>query len=99
MGFNMNRAEFEAELGRDGYDCREVEIPPNEHRPAHAHAFDARLMILSGAFTVGYSDKQVQYGPGDTCSVAAGTMHEEHTGAEGARYVAGRRQAGGAAAE
>lgn len=28
MGFNMNRAEFEAELGRDGYDCREVEIPP-----------------------------------------------------------------------
>lgn len=88
----MNREEFEAELRRDGYDCREAEMPPNEHRPSHAHAFDARLFILSGVFTIGYGDKQVQYKPGDTCSVAAGTIHEEQTGAEGARYVAGRRQ-------
>ena len=26
--------------------------------------------------------------PGDSCNVPAGTMHEEHTEAEGARYVA-----------
>ena len=91
----MTRAEFEAELRRDGYDCREMEIPPNEHRPTHAHGFDARLLILRGVFTIGHGDKQVHYRPGDTCSVAAGTMHEERTGAEGARYVAGRRSATG----
>jgi len=91
----MNRAEFEAELRRDGYDCCEVDIPPNEHRAAHTHGFDARLLMLSGVFTIGYEDKQVHYRPGDTCSVAAGTMHEERTGPEGARYVAGRRSAAG----
>ena len=38
----MNRAEFEAELNRDGY----------EHRPPRTHGFDARLFILSGIFTI-----------------------------------------------
>ena len=89
----MDRAEFEAELQREGYEVREGEIKPNEHREAHAHGFDARLFVLDGSITLVFGDNRCAYGPGDTCKVPAGTMHEEHTGADGVRYLAGRRSA------
>ena len=45
----MNRAEFEADLRREGYELREGKIAPNVHREAHAHEFDARLFVLEGS--------------------------------------------------
>ena len=87
----MTRAEFEAELRRDGYEVREGEIKPDVHREAHAHEFDARVFVLDGSITLVFGKDQVKYGPGDSCSVSAGTMHEEHTAADGVRYVSGRR--------
>ena len=89
----MTRADFEAELVRDGYEIREGEIEPNVHREAHAHGFDARVLVLDGSITLVFSQDRVTYGPGDSCSVPAGTMHEEHTEAPGVRYVSGRRYA------
>ena len=103
----MDRAEFEADLQREGYEIRKGEIKPNEHREAHAHGFDARLphcgaaftprlfllFVLDGSITPVFGDNRCAYGPGDTCKVPAGTMHEEHTGADGVRYLAGRRSA------
>ena len=89
----MNRAEFEADLRREGYEVREGGIDPNIHRPAHAHDFDARVMVLEGSITLVFGDKRCVYAPGDSCSVPAGTMHEEHTEAEGVRYVSGSRSA------
>jgi len=87
----MTRAEFEADLRREGYEIREGEIQPNVHREAHAHGFDARLFVLDGSITLVFGKDRVAYGPGDSCSVPAGTMHEEHTEADGVRYVSGRR--------
>ena len=87
----MTRDEFEAELLREGYEVREGEIKPNEHREAHAHGFDARVLVLDGSVTMVFGKDRVTYGPGDSCSVPAGTMHEEHTEGDGVRYVAGRR--------
>jgi quercetin dioxygenase-like cupin family protein len=87
----MTRAEFEAELVEEGYEVREGEIKPNEHRATHAHGFDARVLVLDGSVTLVFDKDRVTYGPGDSCSVPAGTMHEEHTEADGVRYVAGRR--------
>jgi quercetin dioxygenase-like cupin family protein len=87
----MNRAEFEAQLAREGYEIREGEIQPNVHREAHAHEFDARVLVLDGRITLVFGQDRVTYGPGDSCSVPAGTMHEEHTEAEGVRFVSGRR--------
>ena len=87
----MTRAEFEADVRREGYELREGEIKPDEHRPAHAHAFDARLFILDGSLTLVFGDDRRIYGPGDACNVPAGTMHEEHTAADGVRYLAARR--------
>jgi quercetin dioxygenase-like cupin family protein len=89
----MTRAEFEAELLRDGYEVREGEIKPNVHREAHAHDFDARVFVLDGSITLVFGRDRINYGPGDSCSVPAGTMHEEHTDAGGVRYVSGRRSA------
>ena len=70
---------------------RQAEIPPNEHRDGHVHDFDVRLFILDGSITLTIGGDRRKYGPGDTCSVPAGTPHEEHTDAEGVRYLAGRR--------
>jgi mannose-6-phosphate isomerase-like protein (cupin superfamily) len=87
----MTRAEFEADLVREGYEIREGEIKPNEHRGVHIHDFDARLFVLDGGITLVFGDERCVYGPGDSCNVPAGTMHEEHTEADGVRYLAGRR--------
>ena len=61
--------------------------------PGPGHEFDARVMVLDGAITLVFGKDRVTYGPGDSCSVPAGTMHEEHTDADGVRYVSGRRSA------
>ena len=87
----MTRTEFEAELRREGYEIREGEIQPNVHREAHAHEFDARVLVLDGSITLVFGKDRVTYGPGDSCSVPAGTMHEEHTEGNGVRYLSGRR--------
>ena len=91
----MNRAEFEADLLREGYEVREGGMEPNVHREAHAHGFDARVFVLDGSITLVFGDDRHTYGPGDSCTVPAGTMHEEHTEADGVRYVAGRRSTAG----
>ena len=89
----MTRTQFEAELLREGYEVREGDIKPNVHREAHAHEFDARLFVLDGSITLVFGKDRVTYGPGDSCSVPAGTSHQEHTEADGVRYVSGRRSA------
>ena len=89
----MDRAAFEAELRREGYEPREGEIKPNEHRAAHAHDFDARVLVLDGSLTMVLSGERRTYRTGDSCTVPAGTPHEEHTEADGVRYLAGRREA------
>lgn len=94
----MDRKDFEADVQREGYELREGEIKPNEHREAHAHGFDARLFVLDGSLTLVFGDDRCSYGPGDSCAVPAGTRHEEHTGADGVRYLAARRSAAQATA-
>jgi quercetin dioxygenase-like cupin family protein len=94
----MNRAEFEADVRREGYELREGKIEPNVHRDAHSHEFDARLLVLEGSVTLVFGTDRRTYGPGDSCNVPAGTMHEEHTEADGVRFLAGRRPAATVAA-
>jgi mannose-6-phosphate isomerase-like protein (cupin superfamily) len=89
----MNREEFEADVQREGYELRLGEIPPDEHRPPHAHGFDARLFVLDGHVTLVFGEDRQVYTAGMSCNVPAGTMHEEHTEADGVRYVAARRSA------
>src|SRR5258708_33974685 len=93
----MDRASFESGLRRDGFECREGSIPPNEVRPAHAHDWDARLLILAGEITLVIDGKRHAYRPGDSCDVPAGTQHEQHIGPAGGRNLpAGRPPASSA---
>ena len=87
----MTRAEFEAELSREGYEAREGKIKPDVHREPHAHDFDARLFVLDGSLTLVFGTDHVTYGPGDSCMVPSGTVHAEHTDGRGVRFVSGRR--------
>jgi quercetin dioxygenase-like cupin family protein len=87
----MTRGEFEAELRREGYEIHEGEIKPNEHRQPHAHGYDARVLVLDGSITMVFGKDRIEYRPGNSCSVPAGTVHEEHTEADGVRYLSGRR--------
>jgi mannose-6-phosphate isomerase-like protein (cupin superfamily) len=89
----MNRAEFEAELQREGYEVSEGEIAPNERRQAHAHGYDVRLLVLDGSITLVFGDDRRAFGPNDTCYVPAGLTHEELIGADGVKYLVGRRTA------
>ena len=76
----MDRAEFEADLRREGYELREGEIKPNVHRGSHAHEFDARLLVLEGSITLVFGAGRCTYGPGNSCNVLAGTMHRTYRG-------------------
>jgi quercetin dioxygenase-like cupin family protein len=87
----MDRADFESAARRDGYTIHTGEIKPNELHKPHVHDFDARLFVLSGAMTLVLGDDIHTFGPGNFCSVQAGTSHAEQCGADGVRYLAARR--------
>jgi mannose-6-phosphate isomerase-like protein (cupin superfamily) len=89
----MNRAEFEADARREGFDIHEGEIKPDVHRESHVHNWDARLFVLDGHLTLVRGNGRETFGPGDSCSLSANTPHEEHTEADGVRYLAARRPA------
>lgn len=88
----MEKVEFESALARDGYDdvcvMNKPEAPRNE---PHAHAFDARALILDGEVTLTIDGVATAYRAGDTYDVPAGTVHTETVPAGGVDYVAGLR--------
>ena len=91
----IDEAGFRAGLARDGYEPFERSWPAPAPGTApgemHTHEFDARLLILEGAFTVTREGVPTTFRPGDICEVPAGMVHAEDVGPEGTRYVAGRR--------
>ncbi len=87
----MDRATFEAELAREGYEPMTRRMDPNEVRPEHVHEFDAKLLVLDGRMTIVSDGTERAYAPGETFAIPAGRRHAEQTGPEGASYIAGRR--------
>jgi hypothetical protein len=75
----MTRADFEADLIREGYEVNEGDLEPNWHSEAHAHGLDARVFVLDGSITLVFGEELCNYEPGDTYSVPEGTTHEGHT--------------------
>lgn len=88
----MNRAEFESELHAQGYlEVADRRMQANETNPEHHHEFDARLLVLEGEMTITSEGEKRTYRAGDTFAMTAGCRHTEQCGAEGVRYLAGRR--------
>jgi quercetin dioxygenase-like cupin family protein len=87
----MDRATFEQSLKADGYEPVERQMDANHFNPEHVHEFDARVMLLDGEMTITRPTGAQTFRRGDVCELAAGTPHSEQCGAQGARYLAGRR--------
>ena len=88
----MRENEYEAQLRRNGIEDVSIgEMEPNCARPEHAHPYDVEAMVLSGEITLTCAGERRTYRTGDTFSMAAGLRHAENVGAEGVRYVVGRR--------
>lgn len=85
----LTRAQFEADLRREGFTVRHGGQQPNHTADTHAHDFDARIMVLSGEITLIRDGKPETFRPGDHCEVPAGCMHAEQVGPEGVAYIAG----------
>ncbi len=87
----MNREQFEQELADDGYSVKESSMQPKPPAAMRTHDFDARLLILEGEITITREDGATTYREGDIYSLPAGTPHFETVGADGVKYVVGRR--------
>jgi quercetin dioxygenase-like cupin family protein len=90
----MDRATFESELTRDGYQIVAGGMQPNHVNAEHAHDFDARVMVLAGEIAITRGGETTTYRTGDSCSVPRGCLHAEQVGPAGVAYIAGRRKAG-----
>jgi quercetin dioxygenase-like cupin family protein len=90
----MDRATFESDLIRDGYQIVAGGMQPNHENPEHAHDFDARVMVLAGEIAITRDGETTTYRAGDSCSVPHGCLHAEQVGPAGVAYLAGRRKAG-----
>jgi len=91
----MDRTAFENEVKTQGYgELVDRRMDPNHTNPEHAHEFDARVLVLEGAITIGRADDTHTFRAGEFCEIAAGTLHTEQCGPDGVRYVAARRYKG-----
>jgi quercetin dioxygenase-like cupin family protein len=87
-----DKDQFAAQLQADGYT--EIETKAIAARPAnegHGHPYAVRGLVLTGAFTVIEGSKPTTYRPGEVFAVAAGCVHSEEVGAEGAQILVGRK--------
>ena len=81
----MNETEFRQRAAELGYGEPQVkEYPPNATSDLHAHEFSAIAMVADGEFVLAYEDGDATFHAGDSCEVAAGTMHAEKSGPAGA---------------
>ena len=88
----MDRATFETELTRDGYEIVSISMQPDAVKPEHVHPFDARVLVVDGAMTVDREDTGARmFQTGEWFELHAGCRHSEAAGAAGAHYIAGRR--------
>ena len=72
-GTTIDRARFEAELKRDGYDVLTNTTPGVKMNPQHSHPFDVRAMVLKGALTLSRLSALLAIGlTGERARLAAG---------------------------
>jgi len=88
----MNQADFEKKLQAEGYgEMVDRRMDADHFNPAHAHEFDACVLVVDGEMTIARDGKPETFRAGDICTMAAGTVHTERCGPAGAHYLAGRR--------
>ena len=88
----MNEVQFRGQLREQGYgEARSLEFEPNSVNDMHSHDFSAFVLVVSGEFTLVTEDGSVTHQPGETCKLAAGTLHSEQIGETGATILLGKK--------
>ena len=88
----MDEATFREQLKQDGYAEAGIrEMAANHTEPTHTHDFGASILVLSGEISVTLEDRVVTCRSGDTFALEANIPHAEQIGAEGVRFLVGRK--------
>ncbi len=88
----MDEARFRDYLAEGGYgEPKITEWEANLVNDSHSHDFGAAILVLSGSLTVTTADGTTTCGADDTVSLDAGVPHTEVVGADGVRFLSGRR--------
>ncbi|MDA1100839.1 MAG: cupin domain-containing protein [Proteobacteria bacterium] len=89
----MNEQDFRAYLGEQGY--AEAKTGAYDVGPAseeHAHDFSVSGMVLEGTFVLTTADGRQALTPGESWTLAAGTLHREQVVGDGpARIIYGTK--------
>ena len=94
----MDHSVFEQSCVRDGFDAlEEKQGQPGFTSTMHTHPFTARIMVLSGEFSVTRDGGTEVYTSGGSFTMEAGCEHAESFGADGSTYLVARKHAGAAA--
>jgi mannose-6-phosphate isomerase-like protein (cupin superfamily) len=90
----VSAAAFESDLRREGFTVAYGGQKPNTVFEPHTHGDDElRIMVLAGSVTVVRGNVADTFTAGQHCVVAAGCLHSDVIGPEGAAYIVGRRHA------
>jgi quercetin dioxygenase-like cupin family protein len=87
----MERATFEAELARDGYEVGTNTTHGAKINPEHSHPYDVRAMVVQGALTLTCDGAARTYKAGEIFTMPKGCLHSESYGSEGAVTLFGRK--------
>ena len=87
----MDRANFEAEATKNGFEVYEGTLAAGTNNPEHTHPFHARLFVLSGQITIECGSETNTYGPGDNCQMDADTPHTEIVSDKEVVFLVARR--------
>jgi quercetin dioxygenase-like cupin family protein len=92
----MEATDFYAILRAEGFpEAARRSLPAGQAAPDHTHDFDAKVLILAGAFTVTKDGIATTHRPGDVFAMPAGHRHAEQAGPDGVEYLSARRQPAG----
>ena len=88
----MNEQAFRRKLAADGFpDPVLVERDSTYGLDVHQHPFEAYALILDGDITIEVDGRPTTYRAGQTFRLPANCPHRENAGAQGVRYLSGRK--------
>lgn len=90
----MDQTTFIEQLAREGFQPPVlVERKALGSLESHVHPFEAKALVIDGELRIRTAAGERRYGAGEVFHLAAHEPHSEVFGAQGVRYLAGRRPA------
>lgn len=93
----MEQVEFDRVAREEGFGISSPrEYDANASSAMHRHDFAVLLLVVSGEFRLRTERGVDVFRPGDVCRLAAGVLHAEEAGENGAQVLLAKQPASGA---